>query len=74
MFTERTSLGCLILVAYVDDIIIIGSDVTCVQATKDWLHSQLHIKDLGKLQYFLGIVVSRNNNGILLNQNKYIMD
>lgn len=41
--------------------------------TKDWLHSKLLIKDLGRLHYFLGIAVSRGTNGVLMNQHKYIL-
>lgn len=38
------------------------------------LKSKLNIKDLGQLQYFLGIEVLRSDEGILLCQNKYAMD
>lgn len=46
------------LVVYVDDIIISGSDVCGIVDMKKSLQSQLHIKDLGKLLYFLGTEVS----------------
>lgn len=67
VFVKHNSLGCIILMVYVDDIIISGSDGAGIQATKQWLQSQLHVKDLGKMQYFLGIVVSRNQHDILMN-------
>lgn len=74
VFTKKTPQGCIILVVCVYDIIISGRVVSDIQSTKLWLQSQLHIKDLGKLQYFLGIVGSRNSNGILLNQSRYVFD
>lgn len=74
VFVKKSIRGCIILAAYVDDIVISGSDVNRIQETKAWLQSKLQIKDLGKLQHFLGIEVSRQHEGIFLSQKKYIMD
>lgn len=49
-----------ILIVYVDDIVITGSDVLGIQEAKLWLKSKLNIKDLGILRYFLGIEVLRD--------------
>lgn len=68
MFVKSPSTGYVIIIVYVDDIVIVGSNVSGINETKKWLHSQLHIKDLGKLQNFLGIVMSRNKHGLLLSQ------
>lgn len=69
---KRTFKGCLILIVNVDDIIISGNDKDGIQETNDWLNSKQHIKDLGQLQYFLGIEIHRNGQGILLSQRKYV--
>ena len=45
------------LVVYVDDIIITGSDSKGISSLKSFLQSQFHIKDLGMLRYFLGIEI-----------------
>lgn len=74
MFVKNSPAGCVILIVYVDDIVISGSDLPGIVETKRWLHSQLHIKDLCKLQYFLCIVVSRYKHGVLLRQQKYVQD
>lgn len=66
MFVKSPSTGYVIIIVYVDDIVIVGSNVSGINETKKWLHSQLHKKDLGKLQNFLGIVMSRNKHGLLL--------
>lgn len=57
-----------------DDIIVSRNDKVGIQETKRWLNSQVQLKDSGDLQYFLGIALSRNKNGILLSQEKYIDD
>ncbi|GKV14238.1 hypothetical protein SLEP1_g25140 [Rubroshorea leprosula] len=44
------------------------------QKLKEFLHIMFHIKDLGKLKYFLGIEVARHPSGIFLCQRKYTLD
>lgn len=50
----------------VDDLIIFGNDENKIQLLKDYLHEKFHIKDLGKLKYFLSIEVSQCSKGIFL--------
>ncbi|CAL1362691.1 unnamed protein product [Linum trigynum] len=54
--------------------VITGSDPTGIDQLKDGLKQAFSIKDLGNLSYFLGLEVSRNDQGILLSQKKYISD
>ena len=71
----RNSSSCIILlVVYVDNFVIIGSDSKCISSLKSFLHSQFHTKDLGMLRYFLGIEVMRNKGGIFLSKRKYMFD
>lgn len=72
-FVKHASLGCIILIVYMDDIIIFESDAAGIQAAKQWLQFLLQVKDRGKLQYFLGIVVSRNRHGMLMNQSMWLI-
>jgi histone deacetylase 1/2 len=60
---------------YVDDIIITGSSINLIQQLIQNLNSEFSLKDLGKLDYFLGIEVHHSNSGsLLLSQTKYIRD
>lgn len=47
MFVKKTTRGYIILIVYVDDIIVSSGDNIGIQETISWLHSKVHIKDLG---------------------------
>ena len=71
----RNSNSCIILlVVYVDNIVITGSNSKGMSSLKSFLQSQFHTKDLGMLRYFLGIEVMRNKHGIFLFQMKYVFN
>lgn len=71
-FVKKTTTGCIILIAYVDDIIITSSGIKGIAKIK--VTSELQIKDLGHLKYFSGIEMPRKEKGILLCQKKDVMD
>lgn len=60
IFVRKKESGVVILVVYVDNIIISGSDMTGISEIKSFLQQQFQIKDLGTLKYFLGIEVLRS--------------
>ena len=74
VFFKYSDSGIILLIVYVDDIIITGSDSTGISSLKSFLHSQFHTKDLGLLKYFLGIELTRSKKGIFLSQRKYVLD
>lgn len=59
------------MAVYVDDVIITGSNEALIHDLKAHLHHTLSIKDLGLLNYFLGIEVSKTTEGYVLTQRKY---
>ena len=74
VFYRNSSSGFILLVIYVDDIIIIGSDFKGISSLKSFIQSQFHTKDLKMLRYFLSIEVMRSKHGIFLSQRKYVFD
>ncbi|GJT44377.1 ribonuclease H-like domain-containing protein, partial [Tanacetum coccineum] len=71
---DRSWIPILALLVYVDDIIMTGNSVSEIEKFKVFLKSKFMIKDLGKLNYFLGIEVVDIDKGICLNQRKYVLD
>ena len=56
----------LFLVLYVDDILLIGNDVTVLSTVKVWLNSQFQMKDLGEASHILGIKLTRDRKQRML--------
>ncbi|EOY13638.1 Cysteine-rich RLK (RECEPTOR-like protein kinase) 8, putative [Theobroma cacao] len=74
VFYRQSDTGIILLVVYIDDIVIIGSDTAGISSLKSFLHTQFQTKDLGFLKYFLGVEVTRSKKGIFLSQRKYVLD
>ena len=63
------------LLVYVDDIILTGSSTTLIQQLTNRLNIAFSLKQLGHLDYFLGLEIKYlSNNSILTTQSKYILD
>ncbi|KAH0698820.1 hypothetical protein KY284_013035 [Solanum tuberosum] len=58
----------------VDDILITGNYPTLVAHVINSLADRFSLKNLGELNYFLGIEVKHVPNGILLSQSRYILE
>ena len=72
LFSYKNGATILHVLVYVDDFIVAGNDLGAVQTFKAQLHKCFHMKDIGKLKYFLGIEVSRGSDGFCLSQRKYM--
>ena len=62
----------LILVLYVDDLFLTGTDPLIHQCKRE-LASEFEMKDLGLMHYFLGLEVWQRPGEIFLSQGKYIV-
>ena len=69
-------IGVYLLVAifYVDDLIILASNVIHLKWLKSELEKEFEISDLGELHYYLGVEFERNREArtITMNQMNYI--
>ncbi|XP_019253864.1 PREDICTED: uncharacterized protein LOC109232553 [Nicotiana attenuata] len=74
LFTRGSGSSLVIFAVYVDDIILTGTDLSEISSLKGFLHEQFRIKDLGSLNYFLGIEVLYCDSGVLLHQKKFTHD
>ena len=74
LFLRQSSHGIAIIFLYVDDMIITGDDMQGIQDLKHFLGLQFEMKDLGPLNYFLGLEVSSSVNGYYLTQAMYTSD
>ena len=62
----------LFALVYVDDIILTGSSISAVDDLIRSLSLTFPIKDLGSLNFFLGVEVHRSSTGLHLSQQCYI--
>ena len=65
--------GVIILIVYVDDIIITGSNEAEIQRLKGVLSTEFEVKDPGKLKYFLGMEVARSKEGIVVSLRNFTL-
>lgn len=64
----------IFVLVYVDDIIVASSSQDVVSSLLHDLKMDFALKDLGDLNYFLGIEVKKISDGLVLSQDKYTHD
>uniref|UniRef100_A0A2N9IBW9 Reverse transcriptase Ty1/copia-type domain-containing protein n=1 Tax=Fagus sylvatica TaxID=28930 RepID=A0A2N9IBW9_FAGSY len=74
LFIYKSKSFTMFILIYVDDIIITCSNLTEIDELLNLLQSDFAVKDLGKLNYFLGVEVIPNAHGAFLSQQRYILD
>ena len=65
LFVKHEGEKIAALIMYVGDIVFTGNDVEEVEKLQWYLATLFEMKDLGYLQYFLSIEISRSNLGVL---------
>ncbi|GJR82489.1 ribonuclease H-like domain-containing protein [Tanacetum coccineum] len=74
LFIYRQGDDTAFLLLYVDDIVLTASSDRLLQQIIASLHREFSMTDLGALNYFLGISVTRDSSGMFLSQRKYAME
>jgi hypothetical protein len=74
VYTKKAGSHLIILILYVDDLILTGSDSKLLNHVKTNLKNKFKMRILGFLHYFLGLQVLQTNEGVLLSQSKYACD
>ncbi|RVW89893.1 Retrovirus-related Pol polyprotein from transposon TNT 1-94 [Vitis vinifera] len=64
LFLRKSDMGIVVLLVYVDDIVITGSNSALLGQLKTHLSESFHMKDLGPLTYFLGLEVHHSLSGL----------
>lgn len=59
---------------YVDDLIITGNNNKLISKFWQVLSETFSLKDLGTLNYFIGVEVIKTTNGLFISEQKYIYD
>lgn len=62
------------VLVYVDDLLVAGNNHQEISKTIEFLSSHFHMKELGKIRYFLGLEIDQTEAGIFVSQAKYIQD
>eukprot|EP00253_Pinus_taeda_P013053 PITA_13053 len=68
VYTKKVGKSLIILIVYVDDLILTGSDPNLINHVKSGLKKKFEMIDLGHLHYFLGLQVLQSKEGISLCQ------
>ena len=68
VYTKKLGNHLIILVLYVDDIILTGSDPNLITHVKSSLKQNFEMSDLGHLHYFLSLQVLQTKEGIFISQ------
>lgn len=74
LFTRKTGDIYVAVLIYVDDIVIASNNEDAEKELKAILHREFNIKDLGPIQFFLGLEIARSKKGISVCQRKYALD
>ena len=72
---KKTSGSAVVFIElYVEDILLIGNNISVLQSVKIWLSKNFSMKDLGEATYILGIKIYRDRSKRLfgLSQSTYI--
>ena len=62
MYKKVSESAVTFLVLYMDDILLIGNNISMLTSVKVWLSKEFIMKDLGEASYVLGIKVYKDRS------------
>ena len=65
IFINKLETGFLIIIAYVDDLNLVGTPKEIIRTT-NYLKNEFEMKDLGKTKLCLGLQIEHFPNGVLV--------
>ncbi|KAJ9558239.1 hypothetical protein OSB04_012853 [Centaurea solstitialis] len=74
LFIKKKGSDLLLVQIYVDDIIFGSTKEEMCKEFKDLMHKRFKMSSMGELTFFLGLQVKQKEDGILINQSKYVKD
>ena len=66
LFLRTSATSTILILLYVDDMIITVDDISGIRALQSFLSQNFEMKDLGTLNYFLGLEVTLSDGGYYL--------
>nr|GFA41655.1 putative ribonuclease H-like domain-containing protein [Tanacetum cinerariifolium] len=73
LFIKRQREDFILLQVYVDDIIFGSSNPQLCREFEAFIHENFQMSAMGELNFFLGLQVLQNKDGIFLSQDKYVV-
>ncbi|KAJ9535421.1 hypothetical protein OSB04_un001464 [Centaurea solstitialis] len=72
LFIKKKGSYLLLVQIYVDDIIFGATKEEMCKEFEDLMHKRFKMSSMGELTFFLGLQVKQKNDGLLINQSKYV--
>jgi hypothetical protein len=72
IYIKSTDQEYVIVCLYVDDMLIMGSNIKMIKSTKDMLSRSFEMKDMGVADVILGIKIIKTSEGLTLSQSHYV--
>ena len=70
MYIQKYDGNLIIIVLYVHDILITGITLASIAFIKTALHDAFEMSDFGLLKQFMGLEISQEFDGIMVNKSK----
>ena len=72
LFTRAETEGSTFILVWVDDIIVASRSMTVISDVKKALEATSHMEDRGRLHWFLGLRIRREEGKVTVDQDRYI--